>query len=169
MPFNQGMAFPVTLSLHTTEDGLRLFFEPVREIETLYRGKRVVESQALHVGKSMRTGDMWEWFDLQAQFALGEAQELGLIVRGVPVLYDVRQETLSCLGKSLPLRPVDGRICLRLLVDRTSLEIFANAGRVYLPLGVVFEAENRALEVFARGEGAQIEELVIHELASIWE
>ena len=38
MPFNQQLSFPVELTLRTTEDGVRLYRRPVREIELL-RGK----------------------------------------------------------------------------------------------------------------------------------
>ncbi len=36
MPFNQMMTFPVSLSLRTTEDGLRMFAYPVEEIEKIH-------------------------------------------------------------------------------------------------------------------------------------
>jgi len=35
------------------------------------------------------------------------------------------------------LKQVDGKIHLELLVDRTSIEIFGNDGRVYMPIGVI--------------------------------
>ena len=35
MPFNQQMTIPVELSLRTTPDGLRLFAEPVKELDAL--------------------------------------------------------------------------------------------------------------------------------------
>ena len=34
MPFNQMMLFPCDLTLRTTAEGVRLFCEPVKEIET---------------------------------------------------------------------------------------------------------------------------------------
>jgi len=37
MPFNQMMLFPVTLTLRTTEEGPRMFAEPVREMEKLHK------------------------------------------------------------------------------------------------------------------------------------
>ncbi len=82
--------------------------------------------------------------------------------------YNVSQGALTCRGVSIPLEPVDGMICLRALVDRTSIEIFANDGRIYLPLGVVLDPQNQELEAFARGGEARIEKLVACELGSIW-
>jgi sucrose-6-phosphate hydrolase SacC (GH32 family) len=55
------------------------------------------------------------------------------------------------------------------LVDRTSIEIFGNDGRVYLPLGAVLDPGNRSLSVSARGGEARIERLELFELRSVWE
>ncbi len=38
----------------------------------------------------------------------------------------------TALGSRAPLSAEDGRITLRILVDRTSVEVFANHGRVQL-------------------------------------
>ena len=59
------------------------------------------------------------------------------MIRGVPIAYDVTKQELSCQGKTAPLKPVDGTIQLEILVDRTSVEIFGNRGRVYMPIGVI--------------------------------
>jgi sucrose-6-phosphate hydrolase SacC (GH32 family) len=91
-----------------------------------------------------------------------------LELRGIPLVYDARRETLTCLDHSVPLKPVNGKIGLRLLVDRTSIEVFGNAGALYLPLGVILDPENRSLELSARGGEARIESLEIYKLASIW-
>ena len=44
MPFNQMIGFPVVLTLHTTDEGLRMFAYPVKEIEKLY-AKRACSGQ----------------------------------------------------------------------------------------------------------------------------
>ena len=49
MPFNQCMLFPCELTLRTTEDGLRMFAAPVREIETLHEHKGPPITN-LHIG-----------------------------------------------------------------------------------------------------------------------
>lgn len=38
---------------------------------------------------------------------------------------------------------------LRILVDRTTIEIFGNDGRMYMPVEVIPDDGNRSLEVFA--------------------
>jgi len=39
MPFNQCILFPVELTLQTTDEGIRMFAEPVREIENIHGSK----------------------------------------------------------------------------------------------------------------------------------
>ena len=51
---------------------------------------------------------------------------------GPSLLYRNRRKTLHCLGRTAPLELADGRIKLHVLVDRTSIEVFANAGAATL-------------------------------------
>ena len=57
---------------------------------------------------------------------------------------------------------------MRLLVDRASIDIFGNDGRLYMPMGMVVPQENPNLEIYARGGTAQIRSLTLHELGSAW-
>jgi len=94
---------------------------------------------------------------------------VGFMVRGTPIVYDVGDKQLSCKGKSAPLSPSDGKIRLRLLVDRTSLEIFGNDGRVYMPMGVIHPEKNRSLAIFSTGGTVKVTTLDVYELNSAWE
>lgn len=169
MPFNQMMDFPVELTLRLTAEGLRLFAAPVREIETLHARKHAWEDEVLEENRNPLAGLSGELFDLRAEIQVGSARQVGFIVRGIPLTYDVDSERLSCCGQSAPLPVVHGALRLQLLIDRTSLEIFGNAGQLYMPLGVLPKAEDRSLEAFARGGTAQIQSLEVYELLSIWQ
>ena len=59
-----------------------------------------------------------------------------------------------CKDSSAPLKIVDGRIQLEMLVDRLSIEIFGNHGRVYMPMGSVLDVDNKTVQVTA-GVGRQ--------------
>ena len=109
-----------------------------------------------------------ELLDLSVEFASGDAQEISLVVRGVPVTYDVVQQSLACRGKKAACKPADGRIRLRVLVDRASVKIFANGGRLYLPMGVVLDPNDRTLALRTRGGEARLLGLEARELKSAW-
>jgi sucrose-6-phosphate hydrolase SacC (GH32 family) len=64
---------------------------------------------------------------------------------------------------------MDGNLRLHLLVDRSSIEIFANGGQLYMPMGIHPAAECGDLELFSRGGTAQVRMLRLCALRSIWE
>jgi sucrose-6-phosphate hydrolase SacC (GH32 family) len=168
MPFNQMMGIPVELTLRAMEDGLRLFAMPVRELEALRGKKHVWKDVALEPGTNLLSGIGGELFDIEAELSPGAAEEVGFVVRGLPVVYDVKKQELVCGDKRAALKPEGGKVCLRLLVDRVSVDIFANGGRVYMPMQLQPGAGSPALELSSRGAGACAASIVVHELRSAW-
>lgn len=106
--------------------------------------------------------------DICGELYVEEASKFSLSVNGVPISYDVEEGILSCLDKRAPLKADDGKIILRILVDKTSIEIFGNNGRILLPVGVVIDGPNVVLEAHSEGGRTTIDHLEVHELASIW-
>jgi fructan beta-fructosidase len=168
MPFNQMMLFPVELTLRPAGQGVRMFARPVREIERLWdkscswKGVEVsadseplgaVEGELLHVRATLRPAG---------------ATKCGFVVRGIKVAYDVAAGRLTCLDKAAAVPLVDGVIRLELLVDRTSIEVFANDGEVYMPMGIVPPENNKGAQVLAEGGSVKAESLEIHHLKSAW-
>jgi len=169
MPFNQQMGFPRELTLRTTPQGVRLFMMPVREIEGIRSAKKDWKDTALKAdGPALPLGEGELW-DIEAELDPGSAQEVGLRVRGLEIVYDTRAKTLACLGKTAPLEAADGRISLRVLVDRTSIEIFAGGGLVAMCSCFLPDLLARSLDAFARGGEARIAALALHELKSAWD
>jgi len=168
MPFNQMMLFPVELGLRKTSDGVRLVAKPVREIESLYEGGRQWKDLSLPVGKSPVPEIEGELFHIRAAFKVGDAKRVGFVIRGVEVAYDVTGQRLTCLDKTAPLSPVDGVIRLELLVDRTSIEIFANDGLVYMPMGVIPRDDDKSLQMFAEAGPLHVDTLDVRPLRSAW-
>lgn len=169
MPFNQQMTVPRVLTLRTTSEGIRLFIEPVKEVETLRAKEHTWENVAL--GEKPRSleqaaGDL---FDIDATFEPGSAAKIGVDVRGHKIEYAVKEAQLTALGKSAALAPEDGVIRLRILVDRTSLEVFANGGRVQMAGCFLPAADNTALAVYADGGSARLTSLKVWELKSVWQ
>jgi fructan beta-fructosidase len=168
MPFNQMMGVPVELTLRTTEEGPRLLAYPVKEHASLRAKSHKLKPQALKPGENPLAGIQAELVDITADIACGDAGELGFNLRGIPVRYDVKKQELSCRDKNAALKPIDGRIRLRLMVDRTSIDIFGNEGRLYMPMGVMVPQANRSLEIYAKGGSAAIKAMEIYELKSAW-
>lgn len=168
MPFNQQMTVPRVLTLRSTPEGMRLFFEPVEELKQLRRKEHVRRSLALGDGVRRLEGLQGELFDIEVTFRLQNAQRVGLEVRGQRIEYSVAEEQLTALGKAAPLAPLHGEIQLRVLVDRTSVEVFANQGRVQLASCFLPSPENTTVAAYAAGGQAAAPRLQVWELESIW-
>ncbi len=97
-----------------------------------------------------------ELVDIRATFEPGKADAVGLTVRGVQIIWDAKKQTLTCKGVTAPLKPEGGRVRLRVLVDRGSIEVFGNDGAVALSVGGIVPEKERSLSLFARGGAARI-------------
>jgi sucrose-6-phosphate hydrolase SacC (GH32 family) len=169
MPFNQMMLFPVTLRLQTTEEGPRMFAEPIREIEKLHKRSRQWKNRTLRPGDNLLSGLSGELFHIRAELNIDDGvREAGFIIRDVPVVYNIQKQQLSCQKKTAPLKPEDGKVRLEILVDRTSIEIFGNSGRLYMPIGVILADNSKSLEIFTKGGNIEVQSLDVYELRSVW-
>jgi fructan beta-fructosidase len=169
MPFNQQMTVPCRLTLRTTARGVRMFAEPVQEIKVLHGKKHAWAGRTLKPSANLLDKVTGELFDIRAELEAAGAEAFGFTVRGVPVVYDVKKQQLSCLGRTAPLQPDGGKVRLRLLADRGSLEIFGNDGRVAMSIGVLFPGDRKSLDIFSRGGDTRVAALEVFELKSAWE
>ncbi|MDE0299779.1 MAG: glycoside hydrolase family 32 protein [Candidatus Poribacteria bacterium] len=168
MPFNQQMAFPCELTLRTTADGIRLFRKPVKEIETIHKRRHTWNDEKLTPAANLLDGIEGELLDIRAEIELGDAKAVGFGVRGENIHFDIDSQRLACLEKSASLQPINERISLQILVDRTSIEVFGNDGRVSMCSCFLPDMADRSLKIFASGGTACIVSLDVYELHSAW-
>ncbi len=163
MPFNQTFSFPHELTLRTTEDGVRLFAEPVHEIEKIHVGTHSVQNRTLADGQPVSVATTDQLFDIRATFEIGSAAQVGLQIGGERVVFDAKANKLN----EASLKPVDGRVTVQVLVDRPMMEIVGNQGRVFITKSRQ-PGDISSIEAFASGGQATLVSLDIHDLKSIW-
>jgi fructan beta-fructosidase len=168
MPFNQQMSLPVSLSLRTFPEGVRLCTLPVKEVESLRMGSGFSWQGTLKAGQNPLSTLSGELFDIELTIVPGTVKEVGLNVRGTPIRYDCRKKQLSCLGTSAVVELPDSALHLRLLVDRSSLEIFAADGRVNMAYGFLPPENDKSLVLSADGDGAVVRLLHVWQLKPAW-
>jgi len=167
MPFGQMMLFPTELTLKTTPDGIRLFSNPVREIELL-----------------KRTGQTWEDLTIQeANEKLGQygAAEL-LRIKTKIVLDDfwagldlggntlVKYDANFNLINEIPYftdNPESRELSMELLIDRTSVEVFIDGGKYSYCIERKPALNTKGL-VFTGNPGLKVQNLEIQILNSTW-
>jgi len=168
MPFNQQMSFPVELTLRTFPEGIRMCRRPVREIELLHDKTHTWQDEMLEAGTNLMPETKHDLFDIRAEVELGDAEAFGVIVRGIDLRYHVGEKKFTYLGKDIPAEPAGGRVELQVLMDRTSLELFASAGKSSASFCFLPEAWDVPLEFYAAGGSVKLVSLTVHELKSIW-
>jgi sucrose-6-phosphate hydrolase SacC (GH32 family) len=169
MPFNGQMSFPVELTLREFADGIRLCRTPVREIELLRRATRRFDGTRVEPEAAFLPDVSGDLFDIEAAVELPSGgQEISLTIRGTELRCSARDGVISCLGQKIPAPAPEGRLQLRLLVDRTSLELFVPPGRISAGFCFLPEPREAPLEFSVSGGSAVLSSLTVHELASAW-
>lgn len=168
MPFNQQMSFPRELSLRTTAEGPRMFRKPIPEISQLWTKIHTFEPGVLMPGENPLAGIHEELLDLDLEMELAAPREVILNLRGAEIVYDSAKGKLRAADRVIDLPAEGGKVAFRVLLDRTSYELFANGGllthsKVFFP-----DPENRRISLIIRGGLSRIHRLVVREVKSIW-
>ncbi|WP_246223054.1 GH32 C-terminal domain-containing protein [Draconibacterium halophilum] len=171
------MSFPCELSVTKFDHGYQLVRNPVSEIEKLHGKHQSWEDKNVIPGLNDNklkkvSGDC---LHIIGEFDLKTADSFGFMLRhsnksaGTEILYNVKRGTLTVLGCTVPLPPIDNKIKLEILVDRASVEIFANDGKKVI--SNCFTPAEKATDVvlFANGGELGIDKIDVYEMNSIWE
>ncbi|MEI6218204.1 MAG: glycoside hydrolase family 32 protein [bacterium] len=170
MPFNQQMTFPVELTLKTFPEGVMLCRTPAGEIEKLHARRHSWSGKALRSGNNLMPRTHHDLFDIQVDIELGSATVFGVVIRGHHLLYHAQHRKFTFLGRDVQMATElkDGRLQFRVLVDRTSMELFSAQGRVSASFCYLPEARDWPLEFYVPYGEAKIGTVCVHELRSIW-
>jgi sucrose-6-phosphate hydrolase SacC (GH32 family) len=168
MPYGEQMTLPSELTLHSTDEGLRLRMNPIKEFESLRTKTHTVTDESLGTDSNPLSGVSGELFDLEVEFEPAPGSETRFDMRGIPVTYVADTQTLSCGPAKTKLAPIDGKIHLRIIQDRTCIETYGNRGRVYIPVIELPQAGNQGLKATCLKGEAKLHSLQVHELRSAW-
>jgi sucrose-6-phosphate hydrolase SacC (GH32 family) len=157
-PFLGNLTFPCELSLHRTAKGLRVYRSPVGEIERLYQRRyRLPESPFGGVRKDPLDGIRGEALDMHLRIEIGSAREIGLWAHNRPIHISPRNRALFCLGYTMPLTlEPDGVVDVRLLIDRTSIEIYEGQGMHAMSLATPEKLYDTSVRLHAQGGEARV-------------
>ena len=71
--------------------------------------------------------------------------------------------------REIPLKIIDDKVKIRVLVDVCLYEIIGNDGRVYVSLPRDYMQKISKIKIEAIGGSAKLIKLEVHELKSIWD
>ena len=112
--------------------------------------------------------DVGELLDLRFDLLPEDAEVVTVRIRGIDLRYEAAKRRLSFLDASAEIDICEGRIPLHILVDRTSLELFAHDGEISMSCCFLPEAAEHVLSFHAHGGSARLDDLRVHELDSAW-
>ncbi len=176
MPFNQQFTVPRVVTLRKTDLGIRLFIEPAKELETLrLPGSEVFSAEFPGTDQPVRVpslkGDLFDIdlsFDLKPGAITDTSEIFSVRLFDQKIKYNLQKSTIELEGIKAPLKPVGNRIKLRLIVDRTSLELFANDGIVQIAKCFVNSDKSPANLEIAGIKGAGSVNGTVYCLKSVW-
>jgi fructan beta-fructosidase len=182
-PWRGAMSLPRTVSLRTNPDGGHTLVQrPIPALEG-WRGARQ-EHRVLHEPIADATPvphlDPGDTFEMMVRLRPGDAGEVGILLRHSPeehilLSYDPIRERVALDRRPVPghtfhaafpsraeapLPPgADGTVVLRVVVDRSSVELFGGEGSVVISSLVFPDPGSRGIALFTKG-GA-VESLVL--------
>jgi len=169
MPFNQMIGLPVELKIRNTTDGLRLTAEPIRELEKLRQAGHAITNKTLIADQALTIHYQTDLLETILDLTPGKDALIAIETRGALITYDSKKQEISCLGKKAPLPLTSGSLRVHFLVDRTSIDVFANHGAIYMPMGFIPKSDDRSLVVTSRNADTRINTYSTFDLRSIWQ
>jgi sucrose-6-phosphate hydrolase SacC (GH32 family) len=178
-PWRGVQSVPRVLSLRRLPEGLRLVQTPIAELASLRttREPRRIEREGPLPGSADIAFEVVRGIGSEAGLRLsnaaGEEVIVGVGREPLEVFVDRRRSRLTPFHEAYPgrhagpLRWRDGRVTLRVLFDRTTLEVFANDGESAISERVYPTQPLDRLELLGAGEGIA-GPVRLHELESVW-
>lgn len=166
MPFNQQMSFPCELSLRKTREGIHVCRMPVEEIASLRVSSDSIDQIVIQAGEEFQFGGRGDLFDITAEIEAAPGVAFGIRLHEFDIAF--RDGCIQCLGKEAPLKTHNGMISLRILVDRTSVEIYANEGEVCMSSCFLPNEQDTTIRCHADNGTIRLQRLAVHKLSSAW-
>ncbi|MGA2149663.1 MAG: glycoside hydrolase family 32 protein [Bryobacteraceae bacterium] len=162
LTWNGQMSFPVELTLRAFADGIRMCRQPIDEIKNL----RISQDSWRNVDTLPEIKG--ELLDIRAELEPVGATEYGLRVHGQEIRYVVAESKLRLGTTAAPLKLADGLLRLRILMDRSSVEVFADEGQVAISDVILTPKPDTNVNLIASGGKVRVRLLEVNYLESIW-
>ena len=187
-PWRSAMTVPRELSLQTVDGAPRLVQTPVNQLNQLTTGPSVHEEKISVPAGSAVLPATGKAVDITASFAAGTASSYGLKVRtgsgqetligydnkSGQVYIDRTKSGAAAFSSSFPgvqtapLAAAGGAVKLHVLVDWSSVEVFADDGKIVLTDQIFPDPSSQGIEAFSNGGNAILTSLDVKQMKSAW-
>jgi fructan beta-fructosidase len=171
-PWRGAMTLPRTVSLSERDGRVHLTQRPVSALDDRRSDHRRYDGESVEaIAGAVADDPGGDVLDIEVDIVVGEAERVGVDVAvgdrsSVGVRYDAGTRRLTvdrtrsgeanfgggfAAVHGAPLEPIDGRISLRIVLDRSSIEVFADEGRVVLTDLVFPEPDAAGVALISEG------------------
>lgn len=165
MPFNQAFSLPLDLTLRETENGIRMFANPVAELNSL-RGEAEVIQNRQFGPEDLELPIPQQLMDIEMELEIGTAESIEIQFGKNRLILDVEKKRLG----EIPVTLNDGRLKLRLVIDRPMYELVVDQGASYQTSPRNDGGEPlRQVRLSAGGGTAELRDWKAYPMRSIWE
>ena len=190
-PWRSTQSEPRELSLRAVEGRIELIQTPAKELTTLREAPayQVSNQQVAGTRTLLGPGSSGRALDIVATFNRGTADRFGLKVfvgqgQQTTIGYDTETHALyldrrhsgdvsfhpqfASVSRAPLELPRSGELKIRILIDNSSVEVFADNGRRVITDQVFPSASSNRVQLFAEGGSATVGSLRIWRMESIW-
>jgi len=192
-PWKGQMSIPRDLSLKTTPDGIRVFQQPSKIISNnlvKHSGGKLMAKQNVILTENTDLGTTNNSYWIDAEFSVIGTKKVGFkvaqlkdeqgnLIKEIEVGYDVANKQLyvDCsrseqgiknkknILQTATINPVNGKVRLQILLDKSSLEVFGNGGEKVITTMVFPEANATSYAAFAIGGKATLTLIKVWDLS----
>jgi sucrose-6-phosphate hydrolase SacC (GH32 family) len=156
MPFTQIMLFPIEFSLKTTDNGLRLVANPIKEIAQLHKRKYTWTSLTIPEANKELGQITPQPLHVKINFTLDKGKSFKVYFQG--------SELVTLSSDELP----QAENKMEILIDKSIAEIFINNGARYIVKKIGCVKGNDGLYFESNENSPFINQLQVFEMKSIW-
>lgn len=168
LTWSKQQSFPCELTLKTINGEVRLCRYPVTGIKQLRYDSHFWKDETIHLGDNPLTGYSGDVFEIITEIDLDKSAGFVFNLRGEKLVFSAKEQLMSFMGNQARVMPMDSKIKLRYIIDRSSIEVFVNEGEVTFSNIFYPDSSNMNLELFAIGESIRLNFMEAYHLASIW-
>lgn len=166
--WSQQLIFPVELTLRTVEGAVRLCRNPIDGIKQLRFDPSVKKEVWLRPGENPLSDVRGDVLEILAKIEPKTASEIQLSLRGEPIVVRPQQGEIEFMGQKARVARNTALWKLRVILDRSSVEVFVNDGEVSFTRMFFPNADQTKVGLSVASGEALLRELEAYKLRSIW-
>jgi levanase/fructan beta-fructosidase len=166
-PFASCASLPNDLRLISTGCGPRLSVLPSEEVKIMYEKNFSFKDRGLEELERIPLSYCGECMDMTFCFSIQDSSLIAVSVRGILIVYDPRDGILMLPNGAFFIGTCNGRLDIRIITDRCSVELYTCDGLFNTVLNTVLDPSNIRIKPIFLDPATAID-FELHKLRNIW-